>query len=70
MGFLNPWLYATASNYPRSFNDVTAGNNACGRAIGLMSTMLYCDQGFAATSGWVSRYETACKLTLICFRMQ
>lgn len=27
LGFLNPWLYATAASHPRMFTDVTAGDN-------------------------------------------
>jgi len=44
LGFLNPALYAYASEFTR---DVTLGSNNCG-----VHGTICCEQGFQATTGW------------------
>lgn len=56
LGFINPSLYTRAT----SFNhDITMGDNCC------TSGYICCDQGFAATTGWVSRTSVQLYLTSI-----
>lgn len=43
LGFLNPFLYQTAAKFPKSFNDITEGNNGSGGGAGT---------GFTAVKGW------------------
>jgi len=43
LGFVNPWIYSTASKYSTAFNDCTLGYNA-----GCSSSVL----GFYAITGW------------------
>lgn len=48
LGFLNPWLYNLAANYPEAFSDVVVGNNRC---LTSMNTTC-CEHGFSASIGW------------------
>jgi tripeptidyl-peptidase-1 len=51
LGFLNPWIYSTAST---GFNDITSGSNAgCGTS------------GFSAAQGW-DPVSAACDVSLPC----
>jgi tripeptidyl-peptidase-1 len=47
LGFLNPWLYAMAEQYPEAFTDVTVGVNKCTTA-----GRNCCAHGFPAARGW------------------
>lgn len=47
MGFLNPWLYATAAKFPSAFVDITQGDNNC-----TANAQICCPFGLPATPGW------------------
>jgi len=47
LGFLNPWLYKAVVDRPRTFHDITEGNNRCTESGCFPSC-----QGFEATVGW------------------
>lgn len=44
LGFLNPFIYAMASESPEAFMDVTVGDNKCNR-------QWCCQYGYDATTG-------------------
>ena len=45
LGFLNPMLYKMSSKEPKTFIDVTQGDNKCSAAA-------CCKYGYSATAGW------------------
>ena len=47
MGFINPFLYWAAKNYPAAFNDITSGDISCGQY-----GQRCCSSIFGATTGW------------------
>ena len=47
LGFVNPWLYQTASSNPLAFNSIISGDNKCRE-----SGEECCDEGFVAQPGW------------------
>jgi subtilase family serine protease len=49
LGFLNPWLYSIAEEYPETFYDVSVGNIACAAGHGDVTC---CDETFYAAAGW------------------
>jgi len=44
-GFINPWLYQVAADWPAAFTDIVIGNNRC-------AEQGCCEYGFNATVGW------------------
>ena len=50
MGWLNPFLYATANATDTWANDITSGNNYC--SAGAPGGAVCCSQGFECSIGW------------------
>ena len=50
MGFLTPFLYATAASNPAAFTDVTDGDIGC--FSGGTTTARCCEHTFSAAEGW------------------
>jgi len=47
LGFLNPWIYQTASTNPEAFNDIVVGENGCSA-----NPSNCCPYSFSAAPGW------------------
>jgi tripeptidyl-peptidase-1 len=45
LGFLNPMLYKMYADNPKTFNDITVGDNRC-------TVAMCCQYGYGATKGW------------------
>ena len=50
LGFMNPWLYSLAQQFPDSITDVRSGNNSGGNR--LLPTYVSCESGFRSIPGW------------------
>eukprot|EP01095_Lingulamoeba_sp_RSL-Kostka_P017694 TRINITY_DN9376_c0_g1_i1.p1 TRINITY_DN9376_c0_g1~~TRINITY_DN9376_c0_g1_i1.p1 ORF type:complete len:708 (-),score=237.66 TRINITY_DN9376_c0_g1_i1:86-2164(-) len=51
LGFLNPFLYQTAAEYPDAYNTVSGGNNRC-KELSSNGLAVCCDDGFSAVPNY------------------